>query len=140
VQLAPDLGVSIPALADIAEDFGSYQVCISRGQGTKGWLQTRTARISRWEAAALQNDTRALVLLGDCYDQGVGVSQDYTEATKWYRNAADSGNGLAMRNIGLFYEFGKGVAANRQLAREWYQRAIAAGWVQAEKFLNRLES
>ena len=46
------------------------------------------------------------------YENGKGVAQDYTEAVKWYRKAAEQGN-TAMRRIQSWsemYENGKSVA------------------------------
>ena len=37
------------------------------------------------------------------YDEGQGVPQDYAEAVKWYRMAADQGNADAQSNLGFMY-------------------------------------
>ena len=41
--------------------------------------------------AANQGHARAHKILGDCYNTGIGVTEDKTEAMKWYRKAADLG-------------------------------------------------
>jgi len=38
--------------------------------------------------------------LGLRYDNGQGVKQDYTEAARWYRKAAEQGYALAQFNLG----------------------------------------
>jgi TPR repeat protein len=43
------------------------------------------------------------------YEFGHGVPQDYAEATKWYRRAAERGDSDANFNLGLMYEKGQGV-------------------------------
>ena len=43
-------------------------------------------------AAAAQGDAYAQYNLGGMYANGKGVTQDYKEAIKWYRLAADQGN------------------------------------------------
>ena len=35
------------------------------------------------------------------YDNGEGVPQDYAEAVKWYRLAAEQGDARAQYNLGL---------------------------------------
>ena len=50
---------------------------------------------------AEQGDAAAQCLLGVVYAQGLGVPQDYKEAAKWYRLAAEQGHAAAQRNRGL---------------------------------------
>lgn len=40
---------------------------------------------------AEQGDYKAQSALGECYNIGKGVEQNYTEAIKWYRLAAEQG-------------------------------------------------
>ena len=49
--------------------------------------------------------------------------QQYAEAAKWYRTAADAGNAAAMCNVGLLYETGRGTAKDPAQAVEWYTKA-----------------
>ena len=44
------------------------------------------------------------------YEHGTGVAQDYAEAVKWCRLAADQGNAIGQANLGLMYQHGTGVA------------------------------
>ena len=43
------------------------------------------------------------------YDKGEGVPQDYKEATKWYRLAAEQGDASAQTKLGYMYDHGQGV-------------------------------
>ena len=43
------------------------------------------------------------------YVNGQGVQQDYVEAVKWFRRAADQGNAGAQLNLGFSIHNGKGV-------------------------------
>jgi len=54
------------------------------------------------------------------YDKGRGVSQDYKEAVKWYRVAADQGSARAQVNLGVMYSCGRGVALNLVAAYALY--------------------
>ena len=47
--------------------------------------------------------------LGIMYAKGQGVPQDYAEAVKWYRLAADQGIPTAQNNLGFMYAKGEGV-------------------------------
>ena len=42
------------------------------------------------------------------YDDGQGVAQNYAEAARWYRKAADQGNASAQLNLGVSYYDGQG--------------------------------
>ena len=41
------------------------------------------------------------------YGNGKGVPQDYAEAVKWYRKAAEQGDALAQVNMGIVYHKGQ---------------------------------
>ena len=45
--------------------------------------------------AAEQGSDHEQRLVGTMYYEGIGVPQDYSEAVKWYRLAAEQGNALA---------------------------------------------
>ena len=47
--------------------------------------------------------TEAQYNLGEMYEEGKGVSQDTTEAIKWYRLAAEAGLTIAQCNLGMLY-------------------------------------
>jgi TPR repeat protein len=68
------------------------------------------------------------------------VSQDYTEAMKWYRKAADAGNASAMRNIGWLYHNGLGVSQDYTEAMKWFRKADDAGNIFADQRLHKLEN
>ena len=77
--------------------------------------------------------------IGWMYQNGNGVSQDYTEAMKWYRKAADAGNAMAMRNIGWLYQHGQGVSQDYTEAMQWYRKAADAGNADAAQRLRELD-
>ncbi len=61
--------------------------------------------------------------LGLCYYNGDGIEQDYREAVKWWRKAAEQGLAVAEYNLGVCYEFGYGVTKNYTEADGWYLKA-----------------
>ena len=70
---------------------------------------------------------RAQFLLGLMYDRGRGVPQDYKEAAKWYRKAAEQGDSLAQGELGWLYNVGKGVVQDDKEAAKWYAKAAEQG-------------
>ncbi len=65
---------------------------------------------------------------------GRGVPQDYREAAKWYRKAADQGDALSQTFLGLMYRHGQGVAQDYVQALMWYNLAAAQGEKRARKW------
>ena len=61
------------------------------------------------------------------YEKGTGVPQDYKEAIKWYRLAADQGFASAQTNLGERYEKGKGVPQDYLLAHMWFNLSGSQG-------------
>jgi hypothetical protein len=68
-------------------------------------------------------NTLAQVALGDMYSLGAGVPQDYAEAAKWYRMAADRGNAAGQYSLGSLYLNGQGVPQDYVLAYMWFNLA-----------------
>ena len=52
--------------------------------------------------------------LGVIYEIGEGVPQDYKDAVKWYRKAAEQGHATAQLSLGLMYHYGQGVPTGLQ--------------------------
>jgi TPR repeat protein len=56
-------------------------------------------------------------------DKGQGVAQDYAEAVKWYRKAAEQHLAWAQFNLGLCYAKSDGVKQDYVEAYAWYDLA-----------------
>lgn len=81
--------------------------------------------------AAQYGDHQACILLGDCYEQGLGVKKDINTAEAYYRRAAVSGNCEAQYKLGVLYR-------NRRdyyPAKEWLKKAADAGYRPAIDYL-----
>ena len=76
--------------------------------------------------------------LGGCYYDGEGVEQDYAEAVKWYRKAAEQGYAVAQFEMGWCYKHGYGVPKDLAEAKRWYRKAADAGIQEAKKHLAEL--
>ena len=56
-----------------------------------------------------------------------GKTQDYVEAVKWFRKAAEQGNVNAFSRLGVVYALGHGVSKNLDEALYWYRKTEKCG-------------
>ena len=82
-----------------------------------------------------KNDTFAQGIIGWMYDCGKGVIQDYAEAVKWYRKAAEGGYVHAQCNLGYMYENGYGIEQDKSKAVEWYRKSAEQGYARGQRAL-----
>ena len=61
------------------------------------------------------------------YENGLGLLQDYAEAVRLYRLAADQGYASAQTNLGVMYRNGEGVLQDTVTAHMWYNIGAANG-------------
>ncbi len=66
------------------------------------------------------------------YLEGRGVPQNYAEAVKWYRLAADQGLAMAQIDLGAMYLNGRGVPQDLPEAAKWYRLAAEQGYADAQ--------
>lgn len=69
------------------------------------------------------------------YYFGDDVQQDYNEAAKWFKVAADAGNIYAIAFMGSIYYSGKGVEQNYYTAARYYKSAADKGDAFAQRNL-----
>ncbi len=84
-----------------------------------------------------KGDAEGQAALGRRFLRGNGVAQDYKEALKWFRMAADQGHAMAQFNIGVMYGKGLGVSKNTEQAYFWL--LIAAANATGEKYVEMSE-
>ena len=77
--------------------------------------------------SALTGNPQAQYELGQMYEFGRGVGQDYVVAMKWYVEASNQNYAPAQYAIGVLHEHGRGIEANASLAAEWYTKAADQG-------------
>jgi TPR repeat protein/formylglycine-generating enzyme required for sulfatase activity len=99
------------------------------------WIKGNCVRITSWQKAAELNDPRGQVLLGLCFYFGHGIKQNYSEAFKWIRMAADQGLARAQNNLGVCYDNGQGVQEDKKEAFKWYRIAAEQGLARAQNNL-----
>ncbi len=90
-------------------------------------LETKGDPLSKQFQEAENGDADAQYRLGLMYFKGDGISQDLSQAAKWYRKAAEKGNPDAQFGLGVLYFHGQGVSQNAAEAAKWYRRAAEQG-------------
>ena len=78
--------------------------------------------------------------LGQIFEYGLDVEQDYAEAAKWYRKAAEQESIEAQHNLGVLYEYGCGVDQDYEQALKWFTAAAEQGHTQSQSSLGFLYS
>ena len=66
------------------------------------------------------------------YGKGQDVTQDYAEAVKWFRKAAEQGVAAAQFNLGIMYDNGLGVTQDYAEAVKWFRKAAEQGYAKAQ--------
>ena len=78
--------------------------------------------------------------LASLYANGQGVKQDYADAARWYRKAADKGDVAAEVNLASLYLRGAGVSKSDHEASIWLRKGAEEGTVYAQAMLAYLLS
>lgn len=120
------LALASTAFADFRSGVEAYQ----RGNDV-------TALHEFWTLAH-QGHAGAQFNLGVLYARGRGVAQDFRQAARWYRLAAEHGHALAQCNLGVLYEEGIGVLPNDEEASRWYRLAAEQGNAGGQNNLGRM--
>ena len=94
--------------------------------------------IAAVRAKAEGGDAPAEAQLGDAYANGVGVTNSYAEAAKWYRLATDQTNAAGQYGLGQLYEAGRGVPKDLAQALKLYRQAAEEGLPAAQYTLGFL--
>jgi len=100
------------------------------GAGLILWWQYKyrpVAHVNTLRARAVQGDPKAQFYLASAYYRGKGVPQDYAEALRWYKMAADQGEPDAEDGLGYMYVAGRGTKQDYAEALRWYKRAAEHG-------------
>jgi len=105
-----------PAFAGFEEGKSAYD--------RKDWVNT----VVQLRPLAETGDDRAMILLGNMYNEGLGVVQNQQEALSLYkRAAAEKNNAEAMVAVAAMYTSGIGVGRNLNTSMQWFRRAAMLG-------------
>ena len=90
------------------------------------------------ENKANNGDAHSQLELGELYEEGNGVKQDYTKAFNYYLMASKQGLNEATNYIGLFYQSGLGVNQDYKKSFEYFKIASDNGYKYANNNLGFL--
>lgn len=97
-----------------------------------GLLQAEPSYSEALVQRAKSGDAEAQYDLGWVYYEGEGVIQDYKEAVKWFRLAAEQGDAPAQCSLGYMYGNGDGVIQDYKEAAKWCRLAAEQGDASAQ--------
>ncbi len=112
--------------APISTEEGTYGQRIGDSAGAQ------TVELNILKIKAEQGNAEAQFYLGRLYDEGLDVSQDYTQALIWYRKAAEQGEPRAQNGLGIMYANGLGVSQDYSEAIRWWRNAAEQGEANGE--------
>ncbi len=98
----------------------------------QGQIQELTFRAKKGKNPADQYE------LGRMYWRGDGVAQDYKQAFKWFKCAAEQGHSLAQIRLGMMYRDGQGVDRDKKQAIKWLTLSAEQGDSGAQLRLGRM--
>lgn len=81
---------------------------------------------------AADGNPRAQVMLGRCYENGLGVPQDPAVAAQWYQLAAEQNYSEGQLLLAYCYQVGAGVPKDPQQVMNLMTRAAEAGNAEAQ--------
>jgi len=121
------LGIATPVNAD----FDTGKTAYDRGD--------YATALREWKPLAEKGNAPLVqIYLGSMYRDGDGVPQDYKEAVRWFRRAAEQGYDLAQFQLGMLYVTGEGVPQDYKEAMRWIRLAADQGLADAQHALGLL--
>lgn len=100
---------------------------------TASGVFAQTTNIVTLMLKAKSGEAEAQNALGEAYYDGKGVTENLTEAVKWFTKAAEQENAKAQYNLGICYYYGYGVQyRDRREAVKWYTRTAEQGNADAQ--------
>ncbi len=75
------------------------------------------------EEAAAKGDAPAHTLLGQMFEQGLGVPQDFSKAAEWYAKGAALGDVHSQFSLGMMLVEGRGIKENKKQAADFFELA-----------------
>lgn len=123
--------LSVLYLATLGVSFSAYGDHTAKTHSERGSVTA----FDNLKSLAERGSAFAQVKLGDTYNYGRGVRQDFKNAVKWYRLAAEQGYGDAHASLGVMYDGGYGVSQDYEKAVQCYRIAAKQGDTLSQFFL-----
>lgn len=89
--------------------------------------------------AAQEGMEEAQIMLGTCYEQGLGVDANSEYAAYWFGQAAAKGNATGQLCLGILYLHGNGVPQDMEVGRQWIQLSADQGNENALELLEEMD-
>ena len=97
-----------------------------------GWLPSQEV----WDMISEHANAPTSYLIGENYYKGKGFyKQDFAQALKWFRRAAEQGMAEAQYSLGDCYYYANGVKQDYKEAAKWYLMAAEQGNADAQNAL-----
>ena len=82
----------------------------------------------------IENSSQSQLSAEEMYEIGKEnyKKENYSEAVKWYRKAAEQGYAIAQTDLADMYVIGKGVSQDDSEAVKWYRKAAEQGYAIAQ--------
>lgn len=126
---ALSLTLAVPAFA---ADTGDDTAQILNEAWTAYNIGNYKKTIALVQPLAGDGNPRAQVMLGRCYENGLGVNQDMAVAAQWFQMAAEQNNAEAQVLLAYCYEIGAGVPKDPQQVMNLMTRAAQSGNAEAQ--------
>ncbi|MHC8510415.1 MAG: SEL1-like repeat protein [Rhodospirillales bacterium] len=127
-----DLGVIYYQGRGVAQDHAEAARWSRAAAEQGGWLW---GLVGAMAAPPLNKGSPGAVRLGAFYDKGRGVPQDYAEAARWWRAAAEQEDVSGQYFLGLLHREGRGVPQSYAKAAELFRAAAEQGLDMAQSDL-----
>lgn len=109
-------------------------LCLLNGTGMKKNPKQAAREL---EKASADNNTDAMVLLGQMHLGHFGIPRNLEQAFHWFQKAAELGNRDAMFQLALCYKCGNSVEVDHDMADFWLKTAAGLGEKHAKCMLYR---
>jgi len=126
--------VRLDTLVEICGDEASALASFQSDDGPAFALDNLGSADDHREAAEA-GDAAAQFRLGKCYEEGLGVEQDFPKALEWFKTSADLSYAASQHMLGTCYAYGMQVPQDYQLAFQWFQKAAEQGHAGAQYML-----
>lgn len=97
-------------------------------------------KFTQTKAKAEKGDAAAQYNLGNKYNYGRGVKQDYAQAIAWYTKAAEQNDSRAQYNLGGMHWRGEGTEKNMERCLAWWSLAAPQGHKLAKEWIPKAQA
>lgn len=109
-----------------------YERAEAAGQRTPAVIKREhQVCVADMQKGASDGNADAMYALGRSYASGgfygCGLEQNYTQAIRWYTEAAQRGHAVAANNLGALFGRGEGTPQDSKRAMYWYEIAAQSG-------------